>query len=298
MFEYNGKKLTIMACSKCNINCKHCYISYKGNRTPEELKELVLKFRNKHKIEINGAEILTDPRYIESYPLAGQDFLMTNGLAIYQNPDILDYLIENGIKQIFMSYHFGIQKDISPITIMQLEENIKNIRSKNLKLKLYATVTSKNFKLIHDVVNDAIKYGAMSVRFTNYIKQGNALNLEDSNVLSDDQIEWFLNEVNKERNLYEQDFMDIERCGSFGPGKSQKFNCYAVTNNIVLTPDNNIYPCIFLAKPGYEVGYFDGEKILINPNAYEKNDGKECITKEHCNRNNVRILERKFGKKI
>ena len=49
----------------------------------------------------------------------------------------------------------------------------------------------------------------MSVRFTNYIKQGNALNLEDSNVLSDEQINWFLNEVDNERKQYEQSFMDI-----------------------------------------------------------------------------------------
>lgn len=298
MLEYNGKKLTIMACSKCNINCKHCYISYKGNRTPEELKQLVLKFRDKYKVEINGAEILTDPQYIESYPLAKQDFVMTNGLAIYKDPDLLDYLIENGIKQIFMSYHFGIQKNISPITIAELEENIKNIISKKLKLKLYATVTSKNYQLIHEVINDAINYGAMSVRFTNYIKQGNALNLEDSNVLSDEQINWFLNEVDNGRKQYEQSFMDIERCGSFGPSNSKKFNCYAVNNNVVLTPDNNLYPCIFLAKPGYEIGYFDGDKLLIDSDAYGKNDGKECIAKEYCNRNNIKILQRKVGKKI
>lgn len=295
MYEYKGKKLTIMACSKCNINCKHCYISYKGNRTPQELKQLVLKFKDKYKVEINGAEILSDPRYIESYPLAKQDFVMTNGLAIYQNPELLDYLIDNGIKQIFMSYHFGIQKDISPIKIEELERNIKNIILKNLKLKLYATVTSKNYQLIQNVINDAIEYGAMSVRFTNYIKQGNALHLEDSNVLTDEQINWFLEEVNKERNKYDQNFMDIERCGSFGPSDSKKFNCYAITNNVVLTPDNNLYPCIFLAKPGFEIGYYDGDKLLINDDSYEKNDGKECMAKEFCNHNNVKILQRKAG---
>ncbi len=90
-----------------------------------------------------------------------------------------------------------------------------NILSK--KLKLYAIAISKNYKLIHAVINDAINYGSMSVRFTNYIKQGNVLNLEDSNVLSDEQINWFLNEVDNERKQYEQQsFIDIERCGSFG----------------------------------------------------------------------------------
>lgn len=295
MVEYNGKKITIMACSKCNINCKHCYISYIGNRTPEELKEIVTKLSEKYKVEINGAEILTDPRYIESYPVARQDFVMTNGLAIYKNPDLLDYLISKGIKQIFMSYHFGIHKDISPVEIEQLEANIKNITDKNLKLKLYVTVTQHNYKMVREIVENAKNYGAMSVRFTNYIKQGNAINLDDDNILKDEQILWFLDEVNQLRKVNDQSMMDIERCGTFGPGESSKFSCYAVNDNVVLTPDNKLYPCIFLTKPGYEIGYFDGEKILIDDFAYGKNDGADCIAKEFCNNKNVRMLKRKVG---
>ena len=258
MVEYKGKKLTIMACSKCNVKCKHCYISYKGNRTPEELMDLVLKFKDKYKIEINGAEILTDLGYIESYPIIGQDFIMTNGLAISKNPEILDFLISKGIKQVFMSFHFGIHEDISPIEIEDLERNINNITKRGLKLKLYVTVTTKNYKYVHEIVEKAKSYGAMSVRFTNYIRQGSAKSLSDENILSESQISELIKDINNERNKNSQDKMDIERCGTFGKVNSKKFECYAVNNNIVLTPDNNIYPCIFLAKPGYEIGYYDG----------------------------------------
>lgn len=45
MIQYKGKKIIIMACSKCNINCKHCYISYSGNRKPEELLTLVKELK-------------------------------------------------------------------------------------------------------------------------------------------------------------------------------------------------------------------------------------------------------------
>ena len=123
MIEYSGKKLTIMACSKCNVHCKHCYISYKGNRTPEELMKLATKFKDKYKVEINGAEVLTDLGYIESYPIVKQDFIMTNGVAIYKDPSILDYLKEKGIRQVFMSYHLGIHEDISPVEVEALEKN-------------------------------------------------------------------------------------------------------------------------------------------------------------------------------
>lgn len=40
MVEYKGKEVILMACSSCNIKrCEHCYISYEGDRKPEELKK-------------------------------------------------------------------------------------------------------------------------------------------------------------------------------------------------------------------------------------------------------------------
>ena len=43
MYEYQGKNVIIMLCSKCNINCKHCYIKYNGNFSPEELKKILME---------------------------------------------------------------------------------------------------------------------------------------------------------------------------------------------------------------------------------------------------------------
>jgi len=37
-----------MACSKCNVACKHCYIGHTGNRTYEELKGLAMFFTPKN----------------------------------------------------------------------------------------------------------------------------------------------------------------------------------------------------------------------------------------------------------
>lgn len=293
MIEYNGKQITVMACSKCNINCEHCYISYKGNRTPEELKRLVQNLSKKYKVEINGAEILTDPRYLESYPIVGQDFIMTNGLALYKNPELIELIKRYGIKKVFMSYHFGIQDDISSVKVKELETNIKNIHAKSLKIRLYTTITSNNYKLVHEIVECAKKYGVYSVRFTNYINQGNALNMESSNILNDEQLNAFFEQLKTERNNNDIERMKITRCGTFGSNGSKKFNCYAGINNVVLTPDNNIYPCIFLAKPGYEIGYYDGEKI--NLFYRPTNDGLDCIVKEICNNANEEIFVKKFG---
>lgn len=295
MIEYNGKQVTIMACSRCNINCEHCYISYKGNRSSSELKQIVNNLSKKYKVEINGAEILTDLGYLESYPIANQDFLMTNGLAIYNDPEILDKLKKYGIKKIFMSYHYGIQDELSSVNMRQLEQNIETIQTKGFKIRLYTTITSKNYKLAHEIIENAKKYGVYSIRFTNYIKQGNALNLNDSNILSENEIKLFLNDLNNERLKNDINELKIARCGTFGNVATQNFNCYAGIDNIVLTPDNNVYPCIFLAKPGYEIGYYDGNKILLFEKI--KNDGSECIVKEICNKNNNKIFIKTMGGK-
>lgn len=191
-----------------------------------------------------------------------------------------------------MSFHFGIHDDISSVEVAMLESNIKNILKRNLKLKLYVTVTQKNYQYVHEIVEKARKYGAVSVRFTNFIKQGNAIDLSDNNILTKSQINDFLDSVSKERKLYDQDVMDIERCGSFGKGNSSKFNCYAINNNVILTPDNNIYPCLFLAKPGYEIGYYDGDTLNLY-NEYN-NDGNDCFVRDYCNYGDVKQLRKKL----
>ena len=110
LVKYKGNRVILMACSKCNVACKHCYIGYKGNRTPEELEELCKYYKEKYKIvRIDGAEPLVDLGYLKSYPIIGQDWIMTNGLRLYQEPEVIDFLLEYGIKNVYMSYHFEIQ---------------------------------------------------------------------------------------------------------------------------------------------------------------------------------------------
>ena len=40
MKEFTGNKIMIMCCSRCNLSCKHCYISYSENIDANELLEL------------------------------------------------------------------------------------------------------------------------------------------------------------------------------------------------------------------------------------------------------------------
>lgn len=57
---------------------------------------------------------------------------------------------------------------------------------------------------------------------------------------------------------------------------------------IVITPDNNVYSCLFLAKPGLEIGQLvDGKVLLYN---YINNDGSLCLAQEICNNNNEELV--------
>ena len=97
--DYNGKDVVLMACSSCNIKkCKHCYISYKGNRTSEELYNITKSLKNEgYNVYINGAEVLTNYEYLKSFKECQQNWLLTNGFAIYNDDSVLPLLKKNGI---------------------------------------------------------------------------------------------------------------------------------------------------------------------------------------------------------
>ena len=149
-----------------NVACKHCYIGYTGNRTPDELEQLAKYYSNKFKIvRIDGAEPLVDLGYLKSYKIVGQDWIMTNGLRIFKEPEIIDLLIENGIKNVFMSYHFEIQDSLNGITNDMLNNVIKMLRDKGIRVVLMTTITNKNAKDTLKICDTAYELGASGIEF-------------------------------------------------------------------------------------------------------------------------------------
>ena len=216
MQEYTGKELIVMACSNCNINCSHCYISYKGNRSSCQLLELVKYLKEKYQININGAEVLTNLDYLKSYKEIGQSFIMTNGKAILENHDIISVLKENAITSVSLSYHFGIQDEFSPIKLCDLDKVIYLLKKQDLEFRILTTITPSNYQLISDMCKKAYNMGARGIKFTNFLRQGNAKNLGVSNILTDNEIETVFKEIMEARQKYDINDLLIERCGSFG----------------------------------------------------------------------------------
>ena len=300
MVEFTGNKVIVMCCSSCNMHCEHCYISYKGDRTPEELLEVVRNLKGKYNIALNGAEVLTNFGFLESYKELGQKYILSNGLVVSSDYSTIDELIEFGIESISISYHFGIHDKISLIPSEMLEKLFQELNRRNFKFRLMTTITSKNYHMIEEMCQRAIELGARGIYFTNFIQQGNAIRLnEQGMILTEEQIEEFFKQLMRCREKYDVEQLLIERDAGFGPNRLSNhdhFRCPSITEQVVLTPDNNIYPCIFLAKPGYEIGKYEDGKIMIDEKFIEINDGKKCYAKEICNLDNQILPVRSPGK--
>lgn len=299
MVEYKGKKVIVMCCSCCNLNCEHCYISYKGNRTPEDLLEVVTNLKDKYEIALNGAEVLTNPGYLKTYQELGQNYILSNGLEISQNPKIIDTMREHGINSVSISYHFGIHDQISLISSKDLEETFKRLKEQGFNFRLMTTITTKNYHMIEEMCDKAHELGAKGIYFTNFMLQGNALNLEDMNlVLNEDEINSFFKQLMKCREKYNKDELLIERDAGFGKNKlsdHDHFRCPSTSDLVVLTPDNNVYPCIFLAKPGNEIGIYHDGKIYIDEkllSIVNEHNGETCFAKEICNEGKAPLIKK------
>ena len=292
MIEYTGKQVTIMACSDCNANCEHCYISYTGNMTGKYLLQMCRLFKNKYKIIINGTEPLLHEDYFEAFKLSDQNRILTNGLIINSDETILDKIKETGIKNIAMSYHFGTEISTVPQDIV--EQAIIKIKKHNLNPELMCTITVENYDKLDDICKKTIDLEVNTIRFFNCINTGKCESNCSNFCLDDEQINHFFDQLVEVRKKYGKDILKIKRNGLFGKDSNNtnyNFKCVASIDEGVITPDGNVYPCIFMAKPGFEIGHYENGKILL----YYQLDNNEdrCIAHDIFNKK-----EYSFSKKL
>lgn len=158
--EYVGKLVTVMSCSDCNVNCSHCYISYTGNFSAEDLKNTVLLLSERYDVRINGAEPLIHPDYLDSYAAIRQYGPLTNRLVFRDNYNYLDDIKNAGMKEIHISYHFDFHDKVSIVSKSYLEELFKEISRRGLDLILMCTLTKENYKSLDLYCSEAVRFGA------------------------------------------------------------------------------------------------------------------------------------------
>ncbi len=273
---FDGDVVKILTCSDCNVKCKHCYISFNGCFTGEDLLEVVNNLFPRFQIRINGTEPLLHKDFLPAIKASHQKLILTNGLVFKNDYDYISVLKEHGLKTLGISYHFDIHDSISVVSKDYLDKLFEEIIRRGLNVQVMTTITSTNYQKVSKYCEYCYNNGIKKIRFTNFLRQGNANRLDDQLVLSDDERNEFFKIIDEERAKYPKDVLEIQRCGSFGNNKnsSKKFNCDAGVGSIAMTPDLNIYPCIFLAAPGNEIGYYRNGNIYIRDDF--ENDSSEC----------------------
>ena len=215
MVEYQGKNVTIMCCSTCNVCCSHCYLGYKGDIFADTLYEIVKNLSKKYSVDLNGSEPLLNIDYLKSFKYIKQNRILTNGLIIHNNYNLLEKMKNNGIEWVGMSYHFNAQKDVSEVDLNIVEDDIKLLKERNFKVELMATVEKNNLYNIEMMVEKAIKLNADCIRFTNYLLLGNAKKMNKKEfVLSQQQINEFFDQFYGAKKKYSNKIL-VRRSGTF-----------------------------------------------------------------------------------
>lgn len=279
MEKYNGDILNIMLCSTCNTNCKHCYISYKNNFDEKTLDEIISNFKGK-KISLNGTEPLMFPEYLKYFKKVGQDFVYTNSKIITSDPQIFEKLKQNGITKVCMSYHYNLQHLVSDVSLEQVEKAIQLCQKNQIKVRILCSVTTTNYQQLDELCEKAVEMGVKEIQLTNFIVQGNAIKNNLSYLaLSDEQILQALKTINVLREKYDKNTLFIDRCGSFGNSIGSKhYLCDAGINDVSITPDLKLYPCLFFAGvKQYEMGYYADGEFYITKKCEHNCD--ECLAK-------------------
>ena len=166
---------------------------------------------------------------------------------------------------------------ISKVKESMLEYTIDLIVDKGLSVKLMVTITQDNYLVLSEICEKVINLGVHNLKFTNCLKAGNAINLPD-NFLTQEQINEFLKLLKAQRKKYPKKLLNIERCGTFGKNPfNNNFSCIAGTDIVAITPDLKVYPCNFLTRTGFEIGYVsEDNKIIISKPPIHS--GKQCLS--------------------
>ena len=256
---------------------------------------MVKVLSKKYNVSLNGTELLLNMGYLNSLLYLNQDRVLTNGLVINNNPELLIELKKSGIKWICMSYHFDLHAMVSNVDPKIILENIKMIKKLGMKVEIMTTISKVNFSNILSIIEQSISMGVDCIRFTNYFNSGNAQTMNGDNfVLSDSEIEYFFDQFYHAKDIYSNDIL-IRRSGLFDRDMRKRcssYYCPAGENCVSITPDLKVYPCPFLVKDGYDIGKYEDGHILIEKEI--NYDHSRCLTHSIFNRG--RVLEKKNDK--
>lgn len=237
--------------SHCNLRCDMCYIDdyTQSGLSLEELEELACNLKNKGVLFISftGGEIFTRKDILEIismyYNFGFVIEIKTNALLL--NREMIQYLAKMNIFDFQISI-YEVNDSYSSYTksnynYFKLQENIKDLIKHNIPLTLSVLVGKHNIDKLNTIHESLTSLGTDKIFYSPYItpNRGNLDKKEAQYRLSYQELEEkfkpFVNsidgfsEVKKYRNCNLSDTI-----------------CYAGRDQIAISSNGNIYPCLDL----------------------------------------------------
>lgn len=184
MKKFNFTYLIWILDTKCNLNCKHCYVKLRnisneitkerGLRIIEEAKEAGIET-----IDFAGGEPLLFPyikEYIQKAKESGLKISITSNLLLL-NEEYIDIFKENEIYA-FVSLD-GSREEIhekirGPNTFNRTVNNLKLLSKNNIPFSIIFSISSINHQDAKNMVKIAKELGAEKINFIPIIPVGNA----------------------------------------------------------------------------------------------------------------------------
>lgn len=268
--------------------CRHCYLPLLEKWDPKKAAETThMLIENGYGVTLTGAEVLTDPAFLECYRIAGQKHILSNGLALSKDNSLFSRIRDAGIEEIRFSLNFG-----SEGSLRSIPEHIVRIAAAacldhGLRFQVATLITADNWQNISEYCKKAETMGASGIQFYRYTMMG-AAELGREHMLRDNQLHQFYRLLHHARRELT---INIQTMSGFEPVKETrerlasmgKHYCPAGEKMIAITGSGRVFGCPALIGKGKEIGRLMEDGTVEVAKQIEGNRGG-CIAVQISNR--------------
>ncbi|MBU4579715.1 radical SAM protein [Patescibacteria group bacterium] len=285
--KMGGKmKIVYMITDECNTRCLHCY-KKKGKSIKRSVSECKKDIKNllkkEHQVITAGAEILCNPKILQVYQLVKQNYLLSNGIILANNPEIFEQLILYGINKVEISWHIGFQSVLNQIPEHVIRKAILNAQKKGLLVQINCVISNKNYTLIKNICQKSLSIGVRHLKLFQLLPtRREMLKFQ----LTETQKASVIKQAQESRQVHDRETLYLQLHPNFNSqitkksikAKKNGLFCLAGKDFAVVETDNRVYPCPFLSQDQFCIGTFHEGQLIINKKI--KHDGKDCLAEK------------------
>ncbi len=260
----------------CNSRCTGCYVlaseSFKRRvkRSEQEIiDDLKGLIDSGYAVLYSTTEILMNRRYIEMLTASKSNYILTNGRKIGENPQVLDELMDAGVKQVFMTANFGNSGLVLPDR-KAFSEAVELVLSARMELVVRITLTRNNVENMPGMINACRGLGIRAIQFLRFMP------LEKGPETLDEVSTKQVFELLETERLRNPDIF-LSAGGALGSQfRKKRFCCPAGKEQFLIGLDNRIYPCIYLTQNENAIGRYENGEVKIERTAEIPGNELDC----------------------